>query len=79
MVEYRTVRLTEEALRYLESQNREGESLSDTVERIAGGRSLLDLAGSLSTAEAEAVRGAIDEREARSRERLDRRSDRLDS
>ncbi len=41
--EYRNVRLTEDAYRQLKRRKREGESFSDTVERIAGERSLLDL------------------------------------
>lgn len=77
--DYRTVRLTEAAYRRLESCKREEESLSDAVNRLADGRSLLDLAGSLSEGEVEAMRDAIDERETRSRERLDRRVDPLDS
>lgn len=77
--EYRNVRLTEEAYQRLKSRKQEGESFSDTVERIAGERSLLDLAGILSNKEAEEMRDAIDERDARSRERLDRLTDQLDS
>lgn len=77
--EYRNVRLTEDAYRRLKSRKREGESFSDTVERIAGERSLLDLAGLLSAEDAEELREAIRERDERSRERLDRLADRLDS
>lgn len=77
--EYRNVRLTQEAYQRLKSRKQEGESFSDTVERIAGERSLLDLAGILSNKEAEEMRDAIDERDARSRERLDRLTDQLDS
>ncbi|MDG5820979.1 antitoxin VapB family protein [Natronococcus sp. A-GB7] len=73
--EYRIVRLTEEAYQCLERCRRESESLSDVVKRVADGRSLLDLAGSLSEAEAERMRDTIDERNARSRERL---ADRVD-
>ncbi|MFU8869963.1 antitoxin VapB family protein [Natronococcus sp.] len=77
--EYRNVRLTEEAYQRLKSRKQEGESFSDTVERIAGERSLLDLAGILSDEEAEEMREAIDERETQSRERLDRFTEQLDS
>lgn len=76
--EYRNVRLTEEAYRRLKSRKQPGESFSDTVERIAGERSLLDLAGILSEEEAEEMHEAIREDEDRSRERLDRLVDRLD-
>lgn len=77
--EYRNVRLTEEAYRRLESHKRAGESFSDTVERIAGERSLLDLSGILTENEAEEMREAIHERDDRSREELDRLVDDLDS
>lgn len=49
--EYRNIRLTEDAYQRLKSRKQEGESFSDTVERIAGERSLLDLAGVLSEEE----------------------------
>ncbi|SFR67469.1 antitoxin VapB family protein [Halogeometricum limi] len=77
--EYRNVRLTEAAYRRLEMRKQDGESFSDTVERIAGERSLLDLAGILSDEEAGAIRGAIRERDEQSRDRLDRLSEQLDS
>lgn len=75
--EYRNVRLTEDAYQQLKSRKQEGESFSDTVERIAGERSLLDLAGILSEEEAEEMRDAIRERDGRARERLDRLTDRI--
>lgn len=77
--EYRNVRLTEEAYQRLKRRKQPGESFSDTVERIAGERSLFDLAGILSEKEAEEMREAIRESEERSRERLDRLTDRMDS
>ena len=77
--EYRNVRLTEEAYQQLESRKQAGESFSDTVERLAGERSLLDLAGILSDEEADEMREAIREGEERSRERLDRLTERMDS
>ena len=76
--EYRNIRLTEDAYQRLKSRKQEGESFSDTVERIAGERSLLDLAGVLSEEEAGEMREAIRERDGRSRERLDRLTDRMD-
>lgn len=76
--EYRNVRLTEEAYQRLKRRKRPEESFSDAVERIAGERSLLDLAGILSEEEAEEMREAIRESEDRSRERLDRLAERLD-
>lgn len=77
--EYRNVRLTEEAYRRLERRKQPGESFSDTVERIAGERSFLELAGILSDEEAKTMRQAIAEREEHSRERLDRLTDLMDS
>jgi predicted CopG family antitoxin len=59
-------------------RKREGESFSDTVARIAGERSLLDLVGVLSDEEADAMRDAIREREEDSRARLDRLVDEMD-
>jgi len=75
--EYRNIRLTEDAYQRLKNRKREGESFSDTVERIAGERSLLDLAGILTDEEAERMRNAIDERNERSRQELDRLTDRM--
>ncbi|WP_207587021.1 antitoxin VapB family protein [Halomontanus rarus] len=77
--EYRNIRLTEDAYQRLKSRKQAGESFSDTVERIAGERSLLDLAGILSDEEAEEMREAIREREERSRDRLDRLTDQMDT
>lgn len=77
--EYRNIRLTEEAYLRLERRKRAGESFSDTVKRIAGERSLLDLAGILSEEEADEMREAIRERDDRARERLDRFTDQMDS
>ncbi len=62
---YRTIRISEDAYQKLEDQRLDGESLSDTVERIVGDRSLLDLAGILSEAEAEELREAIHDRNER--------------
>lgn len=76
---YRNIRLSEEAYQRLKRRKQPGESFSDTVNRIAGERSLLELAGILSDAEAEDMREAIRDQEDRSRERLDRLTDQLDS
>lgn len=76
---YRNIRLSEEAYQRLKRRKQPGESFSDTVNRIAGEQSLLELAGILSDAEAEDMREAIRDQEDRSRERLDRLTDQLDS
>ncbi|ARS91448.1 antitoxin VapB family protein [Natrarchaeobaculum aegyptiacum] len=77
--EYRNVRLTEDAYQQLKRRKQPGESFSDTVERIAGERSLLDLAGILTEDEADQMRDAIRNREEQSRDRLDRFTDRMES
>ena len=76
---YRNIRLSEEAYQRLKRRKQPGESFSDTVNRIAGERSLLELTGILSDAEAEDMREAIRDQEEWSRERLDRLTDQLDS
>lgn len=75
--EYRNVRLTEEAYQRLKRRKRAGESFSDTVERIAGERSLLELSGIISEDEAAEMREAIRERERQSREHLDDLADQM--
>jgi predicted CopG family antitoxin len=77
--EYRNIRLTKDAYDRLKRHKQEGESFSDTVERLAGERSLLELAGVLTDDEAERMRDAIRDQEDRSRKRLDRLADRMDS
>jgi len=76
---YRNIRLTEEAYQHLERRKQPGESFSDTVERIAGERSWLELAGILSNEEAETMIEAIEERDEHTRERLDRLTDMMDA
>ncbi|MFQ3476758.1 hypothetical protein HKK80_10950 [Halonotius sp. F2-221B] len=76
--EYRNVRLTEEAYQHLKRRKQPGESFSDTVERIAGERSLLELAGILSDEEAAAMREAIEDQEDRTRDRLDQLTEQFD-
>lgn len=68
----KSIRLSEHAYERLEAHKRDDETFSDVVLRLAGERSLLDLAGILSDDEADAVRDAIDERR-------DRRSDELEA
>lgn len=61
----KSIRLSEEAYDRLAAHKREDETFSDVVMRLAGERSLLDLAGVLSDDEAAAFRDAIDERRGR--------------
>ncbi|HET7325407.1 MAG TPA: antitoxin VapB family protein [Halococcus sp.] len=74
----KTIRLDDEAYERLASRKREGESFSDVVKRVAGERSLLEIAGILSDEEAETMREIIAERRTRSRERSDEITQRLD-
>jgi predicted CopG family antitoxin len=74
----KTIRLDDEAYERLASRKHEGESFSDVVKRVAGERSLLELAGILSNEEAETMRETIAARRARSRERSDRIAERLE-
>lgn len=61
----KAVRLSEEAYERLETARREDETFSDVVLRLAGERSLLELAGILSDEEAEALREAVEARRER--------------
>lgn len=61
----KSIRLSEEAYDRLAAHKREDETFSDVVMRLAGERSLLDLAGVLSDDEVAALRDAIDERRGR--------------
>lgn len=56
--DYKNVRLTEEAYNSLERRKREGESFSETVERLARERPISDLAGLFSDAEVDEIRTA---------------------
>lgn len=61
----KSIRLSEEAYERLAAHKRADETFSDVVLRLAGERSLLDLAGILSDAEADALHEAIQERRER--------------
>lgn len=61
----KSIRLSEEAYERLAAHKREDETFSDVVLRLAGERSLLDLAGILSDEEADALRDAVEERRER--------------
>jgi len=75
----KTIGLDDEAYERLANRKREGESFSDAVKRIAGERSLLELAGILSDEEAETMRETITARRDRSRDRSDEIATRLDA
>jgi len=61
----KSIRLSEEAYERLAAHKREDETFSEVVLRLAGERSLLELAGILSDEEAEALRDAVDDRRER--------------
>jgi predicted CopG family antitoxin len=73
----KSIRLSEEAYERLDAHKREGETFSEVVLRLAGERSLLELAGILSDEEADALRDAVDERRERRGEELEETADRM--
>lgn len=73
----KSIRLSEEAYERLEAHKRDDETFSDVVLRLAGERSLLDLAGLLSDEDAEALRAAVSERRERRAADLESMSENL--
>lgn len=67
----KSIRLSEEAYERLEAHKRNDETFSDVVLRLAGERSLLELAGILSEEEADALENAIEDRRTRRRDELE--------
>ncbi|WP_418283045.1 antitoxin VapB family protein [Halorubrum sp. DTA98] len=61
----KSIRLSEEAYDRLAAHKHEDETFSDVVLRLAGERSLLELAGILNDDEADALRQAVEERRER--------------
>ncbi len=57
----KTIRLEEDVYERVRAEKREEETFSEAIDRLIGGSSLLDLAGTLSDEEAEAAREAITE------------------
>jgi predicted CopG family antitoxin len=73
----KSIRLSEEAYDRLAARKREDETFSEVVLRLAGERSLLDLAGILSDEEANALRDAVEERRERRTAELEETADRM--
>lgn len=73
----KSIRLSEEAYDRLAAHKREGETFSDVVLRLAGERSLLELAGVLSDDEADALREAVAERRERRATELEETAERF--
>lgn len=67
----KSIRLSEDAYERLAAHKREDETFSDVVLRLAGERSLVELAGILTDDEADAMREAVAERRARREEDLE--------
>ena len=60
----KSVLTDEELYRRIEAHNRDDETFSEAIDRLIGGRSLLDLADTLDSAEADTHREAIESSEA---------------
>jgi predicted CopG family antitoxin len=73
----KSIRLSEDAYERLAAHKREDETFSDVVLRLAGERSLTELAGILTDEEADAMRDAVEERRARRREDLENVADEI--
>lgn len=61
----KSIRLTDEAYERLKAHKSEDETFSEVVLRLAGERSLLELAGILTDEQADALEEAIEERRER--------------
>jgi len=73
----KSIRLSEEAYERLAAHKHDDETFSEVVLRLAGERSLLELAGVLTDEEAEAVREAVADRREHRREELEEVADRM--
>jgi predicted CopG family antitoxin len=74
----KSIRLSEEAYERLAAHKGEDETFSEVVLRLAGERSLLEIAGVLSDEEAEELRAAVDERRGRREANLERIANRME-
>jgi predicted CopG family antitoxin len=73
----KSIRLSEEAYERLVAHKRDDETFSEVVLRLAGERSLLDIADILGDEEADALREAVEERRDRRGDDLERVADDL--
>ena len=73
----KSIRLSEEAYERLEAHKEEDETFSDVVLRLAGERSLLELAGILTDEQADALEDAIEERRERRHGELEAIAERM--
>ena len=73
----KSIRLSEDAYERLAAHKREDETFSDVVLRLAGERSLMEIAGILTDDEADAMREAVEERRARRDDELETVTDEM--
>lgn len=73
----RNISISDEAYAKLAALKGQGESFTDVINRIAGKRSILDLAGLLTVKEAAEVRSNIREARAKSHKRLEQTTRRM--
>lgn len=73
----KSIRLSEDAYERLAAHKREDETFSDVVLRLAGERSLTELAGILDDDQADAMREAVEERRARRSDDLETVADNM--
>lgn len=73
----KTLTISQEAYERLASRKEPGESFTDVIKKLTGKSDLMDLAGVLSDAEAEALREGIKTRRAELRSRMLRSSKKL--
>lgn len=67
----KSIRLSEEAYERLAARKEDDETFSEAVLRLAGERSLLDIAGILDDEEADELRDAVNERRKRRERELE--------
>ena len=75
----KSIRLSEEAYERLAAHKRDDETFSEVVLRLAGERSLLEIAGILDDEEAAEVRDAVEKRRERRRSGLEETADEMGS
>ena len=75
----KSIRLSEEAYERLAARKEDDETFSEVVLRLAGERSLLDIAGILDDEAADSLRDAVDERRERRARDLEGVAEELES
>lgn len=75
----KSIRLSEEAYERLAAHKHDDETFSEVVLRLAGERSLLEIAGILDDEEAAEVRDAVEKRRERRRSGLEETADEMGS